>query len=239
MKNLNLVLCLTLLSFSSLIINGQNSQLSSLNELDGFAGISEQKDVTDIYPGKRSMSRIVVLSFTQPPAPVINHKTEISLPKACNIDLDTLVKVEGITEYSIEWRKKSGNEFQPIDSKAQVLKDTVFYLLVTYQNKCSYSGSISFKVSTTDILNPEFRGIKKIYPNPADSKIIIELEEFNTGVKLIMVNELGSIVKELTFNANDNQPLVEIDVSNQLPGTYYISIISRHGSFCQKVIIVK
>lgn len=72
----------------------------------------------------------------------------------------------------------------------------------------------------------------KIYPNPSDEKIYVDLSNRNiTSIKLI--NQLGQIV----FEQKVENQILEINISQYTNGIYYLSIQSRDLSMTNKVII--
>lgn len=64
-----------------------------------------------------------------------------------------------------------------------------------------------------------------VYPNPADSHIIISLQEISSGNSLSIYNQLGQKV----INAEINTQLFEVSVKDLSKGMYFINIIDSNG----------
>jgi hypothetical protein len=71
-----------------------------------------------------------------------------------------------------------------------------------------------------------------MYPNPAQSKIIIQLSSNETS-DIIMYNVLGNEVKHLATN----QLQSEINVSNLVSGVYFVKVIQEEKATTQKIVI--
>lgn len=101
-----------------------------------------------------------------------------------------------------------------------ILRDTGHYFLkVTNTNGCS-NNSDTIHVATLGIDNPLFAKIK-LYPNPANGIITIELLNINDYTfKISSLN--GKIISKGKLNQGTNN----IDISRQSDGIYFITISS-------------
>jgi hypothetical protein len=78
-------------------------------------------------------------------------------------------------------------------------------------------------------------GSFKVYPVPADDKIIIQAGEFGPVTKIVFSNELGSQIKVVAIERAEGQ--IEINVSDLSPGYYYMSVEGDGKSKVEKILI--
>jgi hypothetical protein len=76
----------------------------------------------------------------------------------------------------------------------------------------------------------------KIYPNPSTSILNIESIFNISNVKLTISNIMGVVVNSNDFSL-ENPKLINIDVSNLIPGTYFINIENENIGKIQKTFI--
>lgn len=93
----------------------------------------------------------------------------------------------------------------------------------------SYSNESSLSGTKTD-------PFIKIYPNPSTSILNIESTSDITNSKLTISNITGVIVNSNDFTL-ENPNLININVSNLIPGTYFISIENENLGIIQKTFI--
>ena len=74
-----------------------------------------------------------------------------------------------------------------------------------------------------------------LYPNPSSGLITIELDFEQLDIQLI--NTIGQILGSIPFNEVDKD-IVQLDLSSQAAGTYFLNITHDLGSQIEKVVIV-
>jgi hypothetical protein len=98
-------------------------------------------------------------------------------------------------------------------------KDTTFIVIKT--SRCV---GINEEVSSTKL---------SIYPNPNSGKFVIVSE---VPINLVLMNELGQIIRNLSINEQSN---LKVDVSDLSEGIYFISGIGEATRVKQKIIVTK
>lgn len=76
-----------------------------------------------------------------------------------------------------------------------------------------------------------------IYPNPANSMVMVNIEGLNTSAKVTVTDVNGKLIETLTINAGDNR--AEFDVANYADGTYIVRVISENINRIEKLIVKK
>jgi len=93
--------------------------------------------------------------------------------------------------------------------------------------------------NVTGIQNIEFNNSIKVYPNPANKKLIIEfIKNDNKTITISLINSLGEIILKRQ-NINTTSQYV-IDTHELLPGLYLMQINASDGQYIdtKKIIIV-
>jgi hypothetical protein len=107
----------------------------------------------------------------------------------------------------------------------------------TNANGCSSSGSVTILVTTCTGLNNLTSNIQnslfQVYPNPNNGEFMIST---NSDMNLSIVNNLGEIVKQVSFNAANNY---KASISNLANGIYFIVDQNNDQPIKQKIIVAK
>ena len=74
-----------------------------------------------------------------------------------------------------------------------------------------------------------------LYPNPSTGLITLEIESEQLNIQLI--NPLGQVLKALEYHETGRN-MVQIDLSTQAAGTYFLNIRHDQGTQIEKVVIV-
>ena len=107
----------------------------------------------------------------------------------------------------------------------------VYYVKVTNSFGCS-SSSLDNNYFPTAVVDVANNSNIKVYPNPVDDELNIELIDFkNTSIKL--VDLFGNIVTSQKINSNKTQ----IQTSSFVKGLYNLEILSNGNIYNKKVII--
>ena len=108
------------------------------------------------------------------------------------------------------------------------------YVLTGTQNGCSNQDSIRITVIDCASINEKNNEQIKIYPNPTNSLITIDLGSLENENKIEIFDEKGALLySKFTFNKKQ-----EIDLSNFENGIYTISIIKNNNQKIVKKITV-
>ena len=86
----------------------------------------------------------------------------------------------------------------------------------------------NFNTATLGLNVVDLANVIQLYPNPASTKLTIQVPETINFEKAIIFNHLGQQIKE-TNNSNS-------DVSELSSGIYYISLLTSEGTFHKKFI---
>lgn len=124
----------------------------------------------------------------------------------------------------------NNSAFSP--SVAGVGTPTITYTY-TDGNNCSASAALVMTVSACTGIDPISRAnaFISLFPNPNNGTFTLKGSQTSS---IIMINELGQVVKQLQLNeANDFQ----IQVTDLADGLYFISGQSENGSFNVKVLV--
>jgi len=111
--------------------------------------------------------------------------------------------------------------------------NTTYSVIGTDANGCKSSASIQIKVyqcvgisenaSETNLLN--------VYPNPSSGEFNISA---NQPLSLILVNELGQLIRELELNAENNYT---VEIKDLVRGVYFISSKNSDLQLYKKIVI--
>jgi N-acetylneuraminic acid mutarotase len=100
----------------------------------------------------------------------------------------------------------------------------------TFENECNEVWNYGLNVSIP--VNNFENKIVRIYPNPANTQITIDLENiFNSNYSLFSIH--GEVIKKGQLNEINNQ----IDCSNIPSGLYVLQIVNAKTSVSKKVLI--
>ena len=81
--------------------------------------------------------------------------------------------------------------------------------------------------------------ISNVYPNPSDKEISIDLHSIEDGdIEVIIYNSNSREVIRKEFTANQDQQILNLDVSKLGNGSYYMIIKTRSQTFERKFVVV-
>jgi glucan endo-1,3-alpha-glucosidase len=85
---------------------------------------------------------------------------------------------------------------------------------------------------------PEVTAETAIYPNPAQGEIsVIYHSALNTEIG-ILINDINSITRfNKKFSVTEGENLLVLDISNLIPGMYFVNIISGDKKITKKIIV--
>ena len=105
-----------------------------------------------------------------------------------------------------------------------LIKGSVFYRVkqTDFDGKYSYSDVVNLTATTNENI--------KIYPSISDDKITIQSKIDNLK-SIQIVNEVGQEFTKKAVVSVQNEELISIDISNLLPGTYFVILLNKKAAF--------
>jgi PKD repeat protein len=93
-------------------------------------------------------------------------------------------------------------------------------------------------VCTATVSTPENSNLENvvIYPNPANDVLNINMINYGKGnVKVDIYNAMGELVKSI----NSTSQMLQVDMTDQSSGVYYVTLVSDKGTVTRQVSIIK
>ena len=86
-----------------------------------------------------------------------------------------------------------------------------------------------------------FSSVSSIFPNPSASKSFVNVTTAGevAGVKINVINSLGSVVSAKTVDLNAGKNTLTIDTENLVSGIYFVAITYGSSSITRKITISK
>ncbi len=170
------------------------------------------------YPD--SASPVFYVDSNDPPFLIFHGTNDPLVPYRQSIKLDSILKYRGVESelVLIPGAGHGGSEFQ---------SDSVLRKIWRFFDR-HIKSAISVEESDED------RGFK-IYPNPADDKVFLALNQLSPTISVQLVNVLGEIMLNKKIKACENP--VRLDISSLPNGVYCVRAFD--GKHCEKGIFVK
>lgn len=156
------------------------------------------------------------------------NTTDASTSSTADGSITTTVS-GNLAQFNYAWQNgMTTNNLQNLSANDYVVTVTDFYGCSTID-----TATVSVNSNITTLTNHK---ALKVYPNPADGQIQIELD-YSASISILLYNNLGQIVLE--------KPLITIQQNNPytllLPamysGIYWLKILENDKSYGQKIII--
>lgn len=77
----------------------------------------------------------------------------------------------------------------------------------------------------------------EVAPNPTTGNIILKASEFPDNAAITVVDGLGKVVCEKAVLKSDAEAGVKIDLSNNLPGIYYLVLSSQNSVTTKRIVL--
>jgi hypothetical protein len=113
------------------------------------------------------------------------------------------------------------------------LSQTNYTVTGTDQNGCKSTATVQVKVSSCVGLDENAPELVSIYPNPSNGVFMIESP---VDMSLVLVNELGQLIREISLTAANNR---KVEISGVANGIYFIRGTNGGGIINQKIIVTK
>ncbi len=153
---------------------------------------------------------------------------------------DSLILDAGNGFETYEWSNSETTQKIVVDSLAGIGVHT-FSVIVSDINNCfGFDTIIIIIEQTTRIISfSETLGVIKLYPNPTNGKISIEIENIQDKTNILIYSETGQIIFSKQFESISNSVIEQIDLSNYSSGTYIIKVINNDIIKTERFILKK
>ncbi|NOX47833.1 MAG: T9SS type A sorting domain-containing protein [Chlorobi bacterium] len=122
----------------------------------------------------------------------------------------------------------TGQDFYPTETD-------YYYAIVTNGSGCvsGQSNAVYFVFTGITTLSA---GDFKVFPNPSNGTFTVSITGQNGKYKILVINVLDQVVYQSTSEINNNEKL-QVDLSNQEKGVYFIKIKSSVSELIRKIMI--
>ncbi len=153
-------------------------------------------------------------------------------------DTLTLNAGEGFETY--EWNTGETTQSIQINGLSGVGEKN-YWVFVTDTENCFGSDTILITIheaTNVDFITKDY-GTIKLYPNPTNGKLFLEVENIPEKIKIIIYSETGKTVYSSMFKPLHSHVTKELDLSKYPSGNYIIKIENKKISKTQKFILKK
>ncbi|MFN0203055.1 MAG: T9SS type A sorting domain-containing protein, partial [Bacteroidia bacterium] len=132
-------------------------------------------------------------------------------------------------------------------SSYSYLQNNLFYsVIATYANGCTRQSSakkvtINFNCrlanDSTDLNNNNLDENVEVFPNPTSGEISIQIkDEMTKSAKVLLMNSLGQVVLEKSFDFTGGNLSQQLDLSRFASGMYYLHFEAENFKVVKKVV---
>jgi hypothetical protein len=146
----------------------------------------------------------------------------------CENDSLILSAGNGYTSY-LWW---NGNS----NPTVKIFNPGTYWVQVASQNGCIFRDSILVSICTG--IAGEFENKTKlmVYPNPSPGEFSLKSGLIGSH-KVKVLNQLGKLIHEQTFNSEDSLTEMSIKIQNKIPGVYWLEVKNPKNRFVVKVLV--
>lgn len=116
-----------------------------------------------------------------------------------------------------------------------------YKVVITNENGCSATSDV-ITIDQLSIAQPE-RGKDarlRVYPNPSDGRIAVQLlSDFDGDIKYSITDESGKVVLADKWLAPKLFDILELDITNQVNGVYFLTAIDGVDVVTEKIVKMK
>ena len=121
----------------------------------------------------------------------------------------------------------------------QVSTSGTYVVTITDDNGCTDTDDV---VVTVEICSgtkqPGLKGSYKVYPNPTNGLVNLEMIQFDQGdYRITVFNVQGQLMHTEKINISSDRNITQIDMSSFSKGTYLFKVASDAGVLVRRVIV--
>jgi Zn-dependent metalloprotease len=109
-------------------------------------------------------------------------------------------------------------------------------VFVTGASKGTWSQTGERSLTTATTKDPNIDHLVHIYPNPAQSVVIIETEELPGDIKVSIYNQMGQLMDKVVQSTQSGSEKIQLNTEHWPHGLYEIEILTEVGSIRKKVV---
>ena len=141
-------------------------------------------------------------------------------------------------EFADEWSDVQAQGVESLIATVEDLSPATRYEFKAYVrvDENTYEGNVETFMTTSgleDVVNGTINS--RIYPNPAENKVTVEVKGLNRESVIIMSDLQGRVLERTTLKAGDED--CHFDLSDYASGVYYIRIVNDEAAVTHKLIV--
>ena len=184
-------------------------------------------------------------------AQIVTLNSNQALPLTANAGNDTTIisgrqailgahpsAENGYGGYTYHWTPSAGlsNVTQP-NPIARPLITTKYLLTVTDMKNCTSSDQVTITVEANGISENEALSSFKVYPNPSDGNIRVDLDGVSGPIRLRVINSIGVTVYEIDREII-NEFREELDTRFLSTGNYVVILVYKSKIITRTIVIL-
>ena len=138
----------------------------------------------------------------------------------------------GFSTYTWSTSGTSQNE-TVLGSSLTVSSNNIISVSIVDANGCAATDSISVYVDPCTGINDVEDVMIKVYPNPSNGTLFIDLSNVSVNARINVIDNLGKVVKSINSNGSE---LLEMNISSLERGLYFINITTTNTSKTVRII---
>jgi len=146
--------------------------------------------------------------------------------------------VDGYGGYIYQWSPANSlSDVTQPNPVARPLVTTTYMLTITDMKNCSSSDEVTITVEADGIDVNEALTHFRVYPNPSDGKLKVDLDGVSGSIRLRMINSIGVVVYDINRVIN-NSFCEELDTKFLPMGNYLMMMIYKDKLVTRKVVVL-
>jgi len=163
--------------------------------------------------------------------PVVNLGKDSTVYDTSHLKLDAGT---GFDKYL--WSTSQTTSSITLDTTGLGVGPKIFWVKVT-KNGCDGSDSVIITIlHYNSIQDKSFEFDVRIYPNPTKDVINISLNGLTKDVTFVLTDISGNVIQTMKVNANQNNILRTMDISNLAKGVYLLNIMDNSNKQAVRVV---
>jgi hypothetical protein len=224
-------------AISICIFGAQSNTWTTINPPSQFNCITVSPTVNTLYMVSAQQTSnnvqctgtnsVMVTIYQQPTVTAIAERTTI-----CRGDVVNLIG-GGASQYL--WSNSMSGDTISVSPNNM----TTYTVWGTDIYGCKDTNQVTVRVSTCPGWNELHAGSGlRVWPNPNTGEFVISASESsrNSGMKLMLVNELGQVVRLIVLTGDNNH---QVKVTDLAKGVYFLSGTNDSGEIREKIVVTK